>query len=360
MELIKFYTYIICCLVSIIDICAMDFSNYYSFGNTAHFDPKSLYIASLFVGTGECHIVRQGDCAIIIDAGKRDCSFNVACISYMLGHDIKDNIIKQATLKAVFLTHCDNDHTNMIFDIKDSVTILKDKTFGVYFGGQNSTYPPALFNAIKKKFNNGRHDFGKIKVLVQNVSPKLKSADDYTNRFGSVIGLEFANKKVAFVGDIDEWGFKKIVQKALDAQMNIINNDEKHNMCDFLMDADVVTAPHHGLLKNGESFVYATLAKKKKERVFLASGSPDGRYPMLSNIISYISNFKTLKENHTLSLLDYSLQKTTTNFNSEIFKIVVYYPLFSTYNAPHGFIWTKIDEKGIIWINYGNDFKQVL
>ena len=45
--------------------------NCQSFATEAQKEQGNFYVASIFVGSGECHVVRQGDISVLVDAGVR-------------------------------------------------------------------------------------------------------------------------------------------------------------------------------------------------------------------------------------------------------------------------------------------------
>ena len=364
MEISRFYTFIICCIVIVVDIYAADdFRRGLLFGQEAHDNSQSLYIASVNVGSGECHIIRKGDNAIIVDSGVRGASISevVSFVEGALGHDLRDTkggmLFSQATLCAFFITHPHHDHTNIIQPIMDDKNILKDQNLRAFLGGLGDHYEEDLVNLFEERalLRNGEYEIAGFAISAHDVDSDLEfgQGDQDINRFGAVIGLSFAARRIAFMGDIDFDGFKGIV--GINVGEYVIgqqDNASTHPMRDFLLQADILTAPHHGTLKNLEGGVYNSLLLSKKDRVFLVSGSPLAPSPIMSDILAYL---KPANETwlHALFLQNCFFNHESKKFEAVVLSNKTTIPLFSTYNAPNGFIWVKITPDGAVSI-YNN------
>ena len=244
------------------------------FADTAHNNQDNLYIASLNVGTGECHIIRKGDDVVIVDAGTRRRPVNLLDVMLvmqnMLGHNFEmvDDIVKfdKAKLHACFVSHPHSDHTNMIEGIISDNSILRAEDFRVFLGGLGNEYSKEFVNMfIRNQFlDNGEHNIAGFNILSHDVNHSLTNGDDQDiNRFGAVIGLSFGKRRIAFMGDIDSDGFKAIV--GVNVGNHIIGQTAfVHPMYVFLLHADIVTAPHHGSLNNLEGNIYLSLLELKK------------------------------------------------------------------------------------------------
>lgn len=384
--MIRFYLVIVYCFfVCVADLSALSTQSCFSFGDAAHNDPNSLYVASLNVGTGECHIVRSGDDSIIVDAGVRRSSFPmndiVDFVAGMLGHNLRPDprdpgddpqnpnmIFSNSTLHAIFVTHPHDDHTNMIESILDDESIVKARNFSAFLGGLGAEYEDFLVRKItdlnpRALLNEGQHVIGRFTIYAYDVDSSFDNAQNPQdmNRFGAVIGLNFANKRIAFMGDIDNDGFKGIYRSVLGN--HIVGQPltaPLHPMHNFLQQSDIVTGPHHGLLNNYEGYIYKSLINSRPNRIFLVSGNPEDQFPILSDILLDVDRAARLTWQHNLSLMNFFIDRTQHDFSDSISCFGTDVPLFSTYDAPSGFIWTKIETNGHAFIYDGTVFRQVL
>lgn len=358
---------------------AIDRSSCFLFGDTAHNNPHDLHIATVNVGTGECHVIRHGDESIIVDAGVRrgpvsanDMTDFLKCLlGYNLRPDPNDeqrSIFDRSSLKSILVTHPHDDHTNIIRNILYDRDILKDGAFCAFLGGLGDGYEQTLVDAIAELnptddplMQNGVHDVAGIRVSTFDVDSNFDSPSDGqdVNRFGAVVGIQFAGRNVAFLGDIDFDGFKGIATLNY-GNFSLGQPGEGHEVWDIVRNADVITAPHHGLLNNMEGYIYKALLCQKQSRVILASADPTGTLPILSDILIDVDQASKLTWAHDLSLCNVFIDHTAKDYQCNIVTNSTDVPLFSTYDAPNGFIWTRIDSAGNISVHDGRIFQEVL
>ena len=163
------------------------------------------------------------------------------------------------------------------------------------------------------------------------------------------------------MGDIDNDGFKGIYRSVLGN--HIVGQPltaPLHPMHNFLQQSDIVTGPHHGLLNNYEGYIYKSLINSRPNRIFLVSGNPEDQFPILSDILLDVDRATRLTWRHNLSLMNFFIDRTQHNFSDSISCFGTDVPLFSTYDAPSGFIWTKIETNDHASIYDGAVFRQVL
>jgi len=370
------------CLISwifVVNAEAMNHPSCFSFGDTAHNHPYNLYIATINVGTGECHVIRHGDESIIVDAGVRHgpVSANEVTdfLEDFLGHNLRQdpdntqrNIFDRSSLKAIFVTHPHDDHTNIIENILNDNSILKDNAFCAFLGGLGDEYDQTLVDIITELnptgnalMQNGVYNIAGVNVSAFDVDSSFDSPSDGQdiNRFGAVIGIQFSGRNNSFLGDIDFAGFKGIANLNY-GNFSLGQPGPNHNIWNIVRNADVITAPHHGLLNNMEGYIYKTLLHQKQSRLFLASADPTGTLPILSDILIDVDQANKLTWTHNLSLHNIFIDHTIQDYNHSTVTNLTNVPLFSTYDAPNGFIWTRIDSTGNISVYDGTSFQRVL
>ena len=98
--------------------------------------------------------------------------------------------------------------------------------------------------------------------------------------------------------------------------------------------------------------------------MFLVSGNPNDQFPILSDILLYLRP-ATKTFLHVLSLRNLypSPHENVPHENVYVNNVLseeTDVPLFSTYDAPGGFVWTEITPNGTISIHNGENFIQVL
>lgn len=112
--------------------------------------------------------------------------------------------------------------------------------------------------------------------------------------------------------------------------------------------------------KHMEGYIYKTLLHQKQSRLFLASADPTGDLPILSDILIDVDQANKLTWTHNLSLHNIFIDHTIQDYNHSTVTNLTNVPLFSTYDAPNGFIWTRIDSTGNISVYDGTSFQRVL
>ena len=282
---------VVCVVIGMRYVAASNDGNYYYEASQS----TNVYIGSLNVGTGECHVVRQMNKAVIIDAGERQSSKRIKSVIKNI-----EDMLSGATLEAIFITHPHSDHYNLVSYILYSQNIGRSGDFKIYLGGFQRLYPDNfnnVFTAVNTARSNirlldGDYQFNDFCISARGVLPLemnesvvIANASDI-NQFGSIIGLKFAGRRVAFLGDVDYIGFKIAMPiRACDFSIGK-DAQSQHEMRDFLLNADMVAGLHHGLLNNAEDRIIASLLLEKQLRIFLVSADPESyQFPILSDIL---------------------------------------------------------------------------
>ena len=157
---IKFFFFV---LLGIVTTANAD--RYDDFANHATQNPNNLYIASLFVGNGECHIVRQGSISILIEAGMSDDGSFRDYDETHSGDNAVSNIEKMlagSKLHGIFTTNNYYDRINLIRKIMLS-NVEKHSNIFLAIGGTLSDYKK-LFDNTKFLKNINVLDLAKDKT----------------------------------------------------------------------------------------------------------------------------------------------------------------------------------------------------
>ena len=352
--------------------CALESDSYKLFGQTAHNNPGNLYIAALSVGTGECHIIRKNNKAVMIDAGFR-CKWMTEreCINHisemMLYKNGNEN--EHIHLENLFLTHSHDDHNNLVIGLIDDEIIDSKK---IFLGGERNKYSLNIVQQISLSIQEKKYNFDDFSVQCCRIKGKGKGKCNDINGHGSAIFLEFGNRKAVFSGDINKHTAESLGMTGHAENHCLKEGSEAPQiMTNVLKNADIVTTPHHGSLNNGEDSIYTWLGteENKKERIFIASAAPcstgSATNPRIKKEIlqkittaSGIGDVPKQVFNHKICFdiehPDHQCEKNTT------------VPLFSTHDAPGGFVWICMEPNGRVSIcdNISEenipDFKEVL
>jgi hypothetical protein len=322
--------------------------------------------------------------SVIIDAGFRCTWLTVKeCVDFigdMLSHTVEENeesddgsqLSKEVEERIhplkVFLTHSHEDHTNLVMHLIDDGIIEKTgttlKARNVFFGGSKEKYAGEITALTGNSISEGRHGFTDYSVDCYRIDGRPGCNE--INGHGAVISLNFAGRIFAFLGDINGHTITALTAANNDTRKCLKNfSQAPERVLPILKQADIVTTSHHGSLANGEDAIYNWMALQanKKERIFIASAAPcstgSATYPRIkSEILPFVQ-----------------LASATTNANKTVFYHYITFdiiphdheirqetaiPLFSTYDAPYGFVWTCIEPNGRISIHNGVDFIEVL
>jgi hypothetical protein len=361
--------------------CIITLDNCRLFGQTAHDNPNNLYVASLSVGSGECHVVRKGDSSILVDAGFR-CTWLTAaeCVAFikaMLSHtqpavhvwpdaEAVDEI--QIHPIKTFLSHSHSDHTNLIMLLVDDEVIQKDasgKVKTIFFGGGKSGYLEGIKALTGNSIPEGDHDFDESSIKCIQVGKAIVTCKSEVNGHGAIMSLNFSNRIFAFLGDMN--GHPMSVQPDTGACITL---QQQTAIAEVLSNADIITAPHHGSLTDNIPFIYNYLAdsNRKKPRVFIVSAAPcstgSATYPRIKRAIlpliqSASGTPATMVPATNKEVFNHFLTCDIEPHDPTV-RAGITSPLFSTYDAPHGFVWTRIEPNGCISIYNGIDFQEVL
>jgi len=314
-----------------------------SFAAEARKYPNNFYVASIFVGSGECHVARQGDISVLIDAGARYPGVTDSKIV---------SFIKALTsgiqLAAVYCTHEHEDHSLLLRSLIDDKSIAGNR---IFFGGIKENYFIVREGFTYTAINAGKHKHKNFSVNCRRIEGRPRCLD--VNGHGSIIELNFAARKIAFLGDINSHTLS-----ALETNGCLKSGTKVGEILECLKSADILTTPHHASLNNGEKNIYDFLGRNNKKRVFISSAAPfdtGAQNPRIkNNILNAISD---ATDNGVFDHdITYDIVPFTCQINEKI-KI----PLFSTYDASDGFVWTQITDTGIVSIrNKHNVFCQVL
>ena len=200
-----------------------------------------------------------------------------------------------------------------------------------------------------------------------------KSANDY----GGIFFLDcFGKRRIAFLGDMSRFSLEMIGSPILYngyllGAKTVLNKIKQHSLAarkklyEALIFADIFTSPHHASLSNEENFIYEALASdgEKGKRICICSSSPIKKNAMPSITPILLDSFKSYNSvfKHMLTCdcgLDDSIipPKTTTITEN------ITYPIFSTYDAVGGIVWTCINPNGGVEIydDINNEFTKVL
>ncbi len=283
-----------------------------TFGDNSHSFPNRLYMASLNVGTGECHLVRQGDSVVLFDAGHRKAPDKadhiVDCLVEMMSYT-SDARREKAALEGIFITHGHDDHLNLIKSILDESRIELGEKFCIYFGGASTSSYKTLTRHLDDVEYSFISDFytrcfeGRDFIIEgMNVSKVEETDEENPNDYGGVFFLDcFEKRRIAFLGDMSRFGFEMACSPVLYSGYQLYSKKtfplERHSEKDrrFLYDklsgADIFTAPHHGSLVSGEGVIYGALesAGKKGKRMCICSSSAvkQGTMPTIEPTLLY-------------------------------------------------------------------------
>jgi competence protein ComEC len=188
-------------------------------------------ITTLNVGHGTCHIVKNNEEVLIIDAGSRS---NLDVGSNKIVPFLKESGITK--IKTLVITHSDIDHIVGIIDIAKSIPVNKVVLTTQILN--NKTQPLTktinklldLNVSILTKHAGWIEKIGKAKITI--LSPNKEEKHRSANATSIVLLLETNERKVLFTGDIDEQKIKEMGAKLTDR-------------------IDVVELPHHGEWNKG-------------------------------------------------------------------------------------------------------------
>jgi hypothetical protein len=321
-------------------------------------------MASLNVGTGECHVVRQGDSIAVFDVGTRYSEVEeddiIFCLEGVMSHKIRQSR-EIATLEGVFVTHPHNDHFNLLKSMLDG-EIKCSRNFRVYLGGTYKDYPGSFINSLNNK--NYIEDrltnyftINDFTVSGGNVSILDKLETGNSNDYGGMFFLDcFKKRRIAFLGDINRFSLEMIGSPILYNGYSLENKyilsnrhqaADRESLYENLIWADIFTGPHHASLSNEEAFVYGALASngEKGNRICITSTSPIKKHAMPTITPILLDSFKGYASifEHSLTC-DCGINDTTAQ---PVFKTQnITMPIFSTYDAIGGFILTQIESNG--------------
>lgn len=175
----------------------------------------------MYVGQGDCTILKNEDKCYLIDAGSSNFSPTGNKILNQLKHD---NIQK---INGIYISHMDYDHMGAILEIADNIPIESIMISKYCEHNEN-------FDNIMKIANENNIEIiyvgkGYNKNLTDNMTISLVFVDDNatnTNNSSAVYSISYYDKKILFTGDI-----------AKETEEKFLNTN---------IDADILKVPHHG------------------------------------------------------------------------------------------------------------------
>jgi len=250
---------------------------------------KSLKISMIDIGHGDSILITTpNDKKILIDTGDKYYKGEVisdmgeqVIIPYLLKKGIKN-------LDMLILTHMDSDH---IGGYESVAKIIDIKTLGLSINsGKKDEYKKIKKIAKENKINIKslkRGDTFKIDgINFKVLMPKKKDKIDEENNDSIVLLMEYENKKVLFMGDLEKEGERELLSLEKD------------------IDIDVLKVGHHGSITSST----ADFIEKTTPKV---------------SLISVGNRFKSLPSKEVISRLDYTNSKVyRTDKNGEINVII--------------------------------------
>lgn len=200
---------------------------------TAVSDGSTLEVHYLDIGQGDCTLIRQGDHAMLIDAGNNDKGTTVQAYLEQQGIDHLDYIIG---------THPDADHIGGL-----DVVIYKfdcDEVWMPDYSKDTRTYDDVI-QAVKAKNDSILHpmageeyELGEAELTL--VCPVKEDYGSNANNYSIGVRVQFGENSFLFTGDAEE-----------ESEEDMLNSGEN-------LRADVYKAAHHGSrTANTEAFLQA-------------------------------------------------------------------------------------------------------
>lgn len=176
----------------------------------------------IYVGQGDCTILRENDKCFLIDCG----SSEYRPYGQTILNELSYNNVKK--INGIYISHLDYDHMGGIIEIADFITIEN-----IYIGSnfiENENYYMLLDAASKNNINIEYIDIGHSNKISENSTINLIYFDTNcknTNESSAIFKLISGNKSILFTGDINS--------KISDTLVKFYD-----------ISADILKVPHHG------------------------------------------------------------------------------------------------------------------
>ena len=175
----------------------------------------------MYVGQGDCTILKDKDKCYFIDAGSNTFSPTGKKILNQLNYE---NIHK---IDGIYISHMDYDHMGAILEIVGQIQI--ESIIISKYCEQNENYNKIIDVANKNNINVIYVDQSYSKSLTKDMIIELVCLDnksDNTNNSSPIYRVSYENKRILFTGDIDSETAEKFLN--------------------YNIGADILKVPHHG------------------------------------------------------------------------------------------------------------------
>ncbi len=175
----------------------------------------------MYVGQGDCTIIRDEKRCYLIDAGSNTFSPTGSKILSQL----KYNGISK--INGIYISHMDYDHMGAVLEIANDISI--ENIIVSKYCEHNENYFDLISTAAENNINIIYTDNGYSEKLTYNMYIKLVFTDTSattTNDSSAVYSISYKGKKILFTGDISTETEEKFIESDIDA--------------------DILKVPHHG------------------------------------------------------------------------------------------------------------------
>ncbi len=175
----------------------------------------------MYVGQGDCTIIRDEDKCYLIDGGSNSFSPTGSKILNQLKYKGINKI------NGIYISHMDYDHMGAVLEIADNIPI--ENIIVSKYCEHNENYYNLINAADKNNIKIIYIDNGYNANLTDNMSINLVFADSNattTNDSSAVYVLSYKGRRILFTGDI--------------------STETEEKFIEYDIDADILKVPHHG------------------------------------------------------------------------------------------------------------------
>lgn len=175
--------------------------------SSINFYCDDLYKFNFNVGQANFIVLRRGQNVVIVDAGSQD-------INYLKRFEgIMNYVFDQAKVDAVFVTHPDQDHYNLLTDFtsKRYPGAFQDTAF--FLGGTEVVGIPTDFNSKVTCLSNEQHEvffLDGVRFRVFGTLPLVGHAKKSKNKLSLLIQASYYDNNILFLGDAEGDNFSRL------------------------------------------------------------------------------------------------------------------------------------------------------